>query len=464
MKEFSLTDSTKSLTVRQQVACALPTAGTLFLLSPVGVLQGVYATYFGLSLSAIATVLLIARFFDAITDSLVGYLSDRHYVRTGSRKVFMACGGLLMIISGYFLYVPVAPSLVDSSTQISMIYFLIFYLLFYLGNTLFDVPHLAWCSEITTTQPERNSLFSLRAAMASVGGLLFYIVPLLPFFPTNEITPVTLQWTVIISAFFIIPTLYICLKLVPNQCKKVDDVVSHRKTTKVLDLDMIINNKPLLIFLAAFVCYGLWAGMSGTMLFIYVNSYLKLGEYFASSILIQLTVSLLSIKVWHLVAARRSMKFVWALGTVFFGMGICILVLLKPGEASFQDLAFVNVLMGCGLAVSMVAAPAILSDVIDYSRWKFNTDCSASFFAIFLMTTKGSGALGGAFALLIAGWYEFDPSSAAHSQDAIAGLLIATIFLPVLISLASIVLILKTPIDKRHHDIIRRALVKRRCV
>ena len=61
-------DGSKSLSVRLQISCVIPTVGTVFLVAPiVGVLQGVYATYFGLSLSAIAAVLLVARLFDAIT-------------------------------------------------------------------------------------------------------------------------------------------------------------------------------------------------------------------------------------------------------------------------------------------------------------------------------------------------------------------------------------------------------------
>ena len=125
-----LNNSSQTLSVRQQVAYALPAMGTIFLFGPVGVLQGIYATYFGVSLTAIAMVLLVARLFDAVSDPLIGYLSDRYHVKKGSRKPFMACGGVLMIISGYFLNVPVDPYSLDASTQVSVMYFLTFYLLF----------------------------------------------------------------------------------------------------------------------------------------------------------------------------------------------------------------------------------------------------------------------------------------------------------------------------------------------
>ena len=96
----------QSLATLVSAKYALPTVAVAFLMSPIAIIQGIYAKYFGLSLTEIATVLLIARMFDAITDPVVGHLSDRFSARHGSRKAFILFGGLLFIISAYFLFVP----------------------------------------------------------------------------------------------------------------------------------------------------------------------------------------------------------------------------------------------------------------------------------------------------------------------------------------------------------------------
>ena len=58
------------------LAFVMPQVGVLFLFGPViAVLGGFYAKYFDLSLSSIATVVLAAKIFDAITDPLIGYYS-----------------------------------------------------------------------------------------------------------------------------------------------------------------------------------------------------------------------------------------------------------------------------------------------------------------------------------------------------------------------------------------------------
>ena len=456
-----LKNSAEVLVVRQQIGYALPVVGTTLLLSPIALLQGIYATYFGVSLTAIAMVLLVARLFDAVTDPIIGYLSDRYHDRNGSRKLFISLGGVCTIFSGYFLYVPVDPSSVDASTQVGVVHFLVFYLLFYLSMTIFEIPHMAWGVELASTPAERNSLFSWRVAAASTGAWLFYVVPLLPVFETNEITPQTLQWTALASVFLILPALLIGLKLVPNQRGEKDIDHAKLKNTVPLSLKMLIINKPLLVFLIVALFTGVSNGMFWAMSFIYVNSYLGMGEHYALATLTQLIVSTLSIRVWYLVASRLNKRVAWALGTGIFMVGVAALALLKPNDASLQNLLLINILLGCGMTAGGISAPSILSDVIDYSRYKFNTDCSGSFFAFFLLVAKASIALGGALALLISDWYGFDPSSTAfYSPNATLGLRLATIWLPMVVGFISIVCILLLPNIERHHKTIRRYLEK----
>ena len=85
---------------------SLPVVGVMFLYGPLGIIQGIYAKYFGFSLTTIAIVFMIARLFDAVSDPLIGYLSDRYYQRNGSRKRFVLLGAILLFTSSYLLYVP----------------------------------------------------------------------------------------------------------------------------------------------------------------------------------------------------------------------------------------------------------------------------------------------------------------------------------------------------------------------
>ena len=83
------------------VAYSLPLLSLDFLVAPImSILQGIYAKYYGLELTAIASVLIIARVFDGVSDPLIGYWSDR----MRARKPFVLAGGALFIVCAYFLF------------------------------------------------------------------------------------------------------------------------------------------------------------------------------------------------------------------------------------------------------------------------------------------------------------------------------------------------------------------------
>ncbi|MDB4032586.1 MFS transporter, partial [Porticoccaceae bacterium] len=161
---------------------AMPVMAVHFLYGPVAILQGIYAKYFGVALTTIASVILIARLFDAFSDPLIGYVSDSYCRRVGNRKPFIVFGAILLVVSSYFLYVPIDPELVTSDTRISKMYFLGWFLAFYLSFTLFEIPHLAWGGEIAKNSLQKNSIYTFRTLFMFLGHILFFLLPLLPVF------------------------------------------------------------------------------------------------------------------------------------------------------------------------------------------------------------------------------------------------------------------------------------------
>ena len=166
------------VTAMQQISYALPTVPVYFLVGPLAIVHSIYAKHFGLSLATIATVLLVARLFDAVSDPAIGYCSDRYHAKNGTRKPFIVIGGLLLVISSYFLFSP-APSAVNP------VYFLLCLLAWYIAFSLFEIPQLSWGAELVIDSPARTKLYGLRNLGVNAGLMLFYLVPLLPFFNSN---------------------------------------------------------------------------------------------------------------------------------------------------------------------------------------------------------------------------------------------------------------------------------------
>ena len=462
----------KPTSLWQKQTYALPSLTTSFLIGPMAIIQGMYAKYFGLPLTTIASVLLIARIFDAVTDPLIGFYADRYHARTGSRKPFILCGGLLLVLSSYFLYVPVDLKMLQTldentvSVVVSTGYFLGWFMVFYLAWTLFEIPHLAWANELAGSSQEKTRIYSMRSASGFLGILLFYAVPLLPFFPTNEFTPQTLSFAVMCAGCLMLLLLFICIKYTPNgvQKKSIESISPRVKKTHSAKLKVlwheIITNKPLLLFLIAVtfstVAFG---GMWFTLIFIYVDSYLELGDKFAQGSLLANVVSLLMVVAWCFVAVRLGKKISLVLGLLFSFVGIFSTSFLAPGETGFFSLLLILTLCyGVGAIALDVLLPSLLADIIDYNRWKFGSDRSATYFSLYSVTGKISVAIGGAIGLAIIGQYGFDPRAEIYTADNVAGLHLAIAWLPSGLILCSIILFLINPLTARRHALVRNRL------
>ena len=430
-----------------------------FLGSAISVLQGIYAKDFGLALGSIAFVLLVSRLFDAVTDPLVGHWSDRHYARGGSRKPFIITGSVLFVVSGYFLYVP--------PENVTVVYFCFWYLAFTFSATLFEIPHLAWGNDVAGSAEEKSTYYGCRAFMASVGLMAFFVLPMLPVFETSAITPETLHLSVFVAGGLLLILLSFCMKYLPkgypanikNPSQNVRS--STKKSLRSLWLS-VHHNGPLKLFFVAFIGCGFGAGLCMTMLFLFIDSYLGLGEHFALLYVVSHIFSISSVALWTHLSIRWSKQIVWVIAMGFLIIAMLGLGLQSPGGSLTPLFIFLTFLY-CGFAAWMVVAPALLSDIADYSTWKFGRDRNATYFALYQLVNKANIALGGALGMALAGWYGFDATAIEHSRETAIGLYLGIAWLPVPFLILSALFIFVMPITARRHRIIRRYL-DRSCV
>ena len=446
----------------QRLAYALPTIPVFFLIGPLFVVQGIYAKHFGMSLTSIAFVLLISRLFDALSDPLVGCFSDFYYSLYGSRKLFVAAGGMLFIVSSYFLFVPVGFIDLEQSEPVSFTYFLVWFLLFYFSFTLFEIPHVAWGAELSNDSHGKSITYGLRAQGMYIGTLLFYLVPLLPLFKTSDIGPKTLEWSVILAGILMLPLIYLCIRVAPTSCKPSlscnKEVIKSSFSLRQLVGEMS-NNGPLALLLLACLFWGAGGGMWYALQFIYIDAYLGFGDKFAIINILGLSIgSVILATAWVKLAYKFGKTRAWSIAISMYVTGIIFIGSQAPENTSLVRLTLIMIVYYFGFTGINIMIPSLMADIVDYNTWKFGTDRAAVYFAIYTFTSKTTVALGSAISLFIAGWYGFDPAESTHTDQQIYGLKLATAWLPAPIIMVSLLLIRLIPINSRRHEVIRRRI------
>ncbi len=141
---------------------------------------GVDPKYLGWALS-------VPRLWDALSDPLMGNISDNTRSRFGRRRPYIILGAIL---AGIFFALMWAPPAALSEFQL-FLYFLVISVLYFTSYTIFAVPWNAMGFELTTDYNERTNVMAYRTFLEAVGGMLLvpwiYKLCFLDIFGGNEV-------------------------------------------------------------------------------------------------------------------------------------------------------------------------------------------------------------------------------------------------------------------------------------
>ena len=185
-------------------------------------------------------VSLVPRLFDAITDPIMGFISDNTKSKWGRRKQYVLLGAVIMGISFIVMWQLYKYNTVDYNFT----YFLLWSLVFYVGLTIFSVPYVAMGYEMSNDFHERTNIM---AVAQFIGQWAWVIAPWFwvimddkSFFESGEVAVRELAiWVGIICMIFaMIPAIFIKSKSTLNEKY---DSITFKNILKSLHTIFIIN-------------------------------------------------------------------------------------------------------------------------------------------------------------------------------------------------------------------------------
>ena len=117
-----------------------------------------YQQILGVGAALAALAVSIAIFADAITDPLIGSISDRFRSRFGRRHPFMFAAPIPLAASIFLIFNP--PEAILGTQDYLFAWLLIFTICMRTFVTFFAVPHLAMGAELSTDYIERTNVMS----------------------------------------------------------------------------------------------------------------------------------------------------------------------------------------------------------------------------------------------------------------------------------------------------------------
>ena len=236
-----------------------------------------YSNIIGLNPGLAGSAIFIALCIDAVTDPLMGTISDRTNSSLGRRHPYMLISFIPMSLGYIFLFAPRQGW--DMSQTDLFLWMTVFTVLTRLGMTLFDIPHRAFGGEITKDYQDRTILMSWREAFGWIAGLsnaflgygIFFAST--PEYPQGQLNPDAWFPFALTGALVMIISVLYSSYNTKDEIRYLSKWKGNITLTDIFkELRIAIGNKSFLIFFFGYLFIAISWGM-GSSLQIYMNTY-----------------------------------------------------------------------------------------------------------------------------------------------------------------------------------------------
>ena len=122
-----------------------------------------------------ALIIVISKVWDAISDPLMGVISDNTRTKIGRRRPWIIIGGALVPVAFAIMFMPWARNIQSAGLRIT--YACIGYFLLCTVNTISQVPYASLSAEISADFKERNKANSVKLIYSILASGAFYLIP-----------------------------------------------------------------------------------------------------------------------------------------------------------------------------------------------------------------------------------------------------------------------------------------------
>lgn len=225
-----------------------------------------YLTVLGLSPILTGFALLLALFVDALSDPLIGTLSDRIRSKFGRRHILMAFSLFPISLSYFMLFLPNP----DWSENHLFVWLSFFTILTRFSVTLFDIPHRALAAEIPETYEDKANIMSLREGFQSLIALShsFIILPFINLDANENWINVGIIGAIIMFIFGLI-SIVGTKGLIPKLYKWPGEQRNNNSLKEIQkQITFVYKNKTIILFLFGSVTIQLAWGLANSLTFL----------------------------------------------------------------------------------------------------------------------------------------------------------------------------------------------------
>lgn len=423
---------------------------------------GFLAITVGISPYWIGVVVLVARMWDAITDPLMGHISDRTNSRMGKRRIYLVIAAPLVLISMFLLFFPYS----FSSTGLRVVAVLVSYLIFTTVQTSVMIPYYSLSSEITSDYQKRASYNSYRLGFSIFSSILCVAVPgiIVGMFGDKAI-----GYQVMSLSF----GLLFGLSVLFTGLFAREEITSPVVTTKLSVKEMAkpLGLRPFRQYLGMFLVLQMSMAIMSGLFFFYVDFYIVKSETALGnstvvgliSAALMFSMQIVALPIYLKIIAKKGKTYAYRAGG-FLWIITALFIFLIPANVNPIVLYLIAALMGLGISGPGLVPHTMYGDVVDAGQIKFKDRLDGQMSGFTNFINKIAQAIGLSLVMFLIGLAGFQeqplggPAIVSQPDSALLMIRIIMTLTPLIFMSIGIFISLKYKIDAKKHKEITDAI------
>jgi GPH family glycoside/pentoside/hexuronide:cation symporter len=431
-------NSTK-LSVKEKLGYGLGDTASHFVWDMVGFwILIFYTDTFGISAAAAGTIMLIARFWDMLSDPLMGIIADRTNTRWGKFRPY-----LLWMALPYSVLAVLTFTTPDFGPTGKVIYAGVTYLLLMTVFTAINLPYSSMSAVMTSNSYERAGLNSYRFIFAFAGQLIVTgtALYLATYLGKGDMAK-GYQYTLTLFAAISFILFMITFK---STRERLAPPPAQQKNLKE-DFKNLFRNGPwVILFFVGIISFVMFA-LQNLSIAYYFKYYIGQEQSVQLFNVIGTVALIAGIPFSKPLAKRFGKRNVYMASSLISGLFFILLYI--PGNDNIYTVYILNILAKFTYAPAVPLLWTMLADAADYSEWKFHRRATGLVFSAATFAQKAGWGIGGALAGWLLALFKFE-ANIEQTATALTGIKLMISVFPGILYMTCAILLYYYAIDQK---------------
>lgn len=368
-------------------------------------------------------IILIARLWDAITDPIMGAVSDRTTSKLGKRRVYLVIVAPLIVLGLFLLFYPFS----FESKALRIIATLFSYLLFVTIQTMIMIPYYSLSSEISSDYEQRARANTYRLGFSIFSSILCVALPKIIVDTVNKQTGSLTNGYIVMGLVF--GVIFAVSVLITGLFAR-EEIKTPPLTSKVnirsfiRPLKLKTYRQYLWMFMAVQITMAIMSGLFFFYIdFIVVRDVTATGTSNSVGLIgaaIMFFMQIVALPIYLKMIQVKNKMYVYRFGAFIWIVGAIVLFFL-PANVNPIIIYILAAILGFGISAPGLIPHTILGDVVDSSELVFKERAEGAISGITNFANKLSQAIGLGLMSMVLGLFNFQeakPGQVVTSQPA----------------------------------------------